>query len=134
MEKISGFSLVRNGIQFDYPFLESWRSLLPLVDELVLAIGESDDESLLAAKKFAREEGHNKVKIIESVWPLNDPIKKKSGLILSEQTNLALAHCQNDWCFYLQADEVLHEADYQAFKNSFRASQADPKIEAVVFG
>jgi glycosyltransferase involved in cell wall biosynthesis len=134
MEKISGFSLVRNGIQFDYPFLESWRSLLPLVDELVLAIGESDDDSLLAAQKFAHEEGQNKEKIIESVWPLNDPIKKKSGLILSEQTNLALAHCQNDWCFYLQADEVLHEADYQAFKNSFRASQADPKIEAVVYG
>jgi glycosyltransferase involved in cell wall biosynthesis len=133
MEKISGFSLVRNGIQFDYPFLESWRSLLPLVDELVLAIGKSDDDSLVIAQKFARDEGQKKVKIIESVWPLNDPIKKKSGLILSEQTNLALAHCQHDWCFYLQADEVLHESDYPAFKNSFRASQADPKIEAVVY-
>ena len=133
MEKISGFSLVRNGIQFDYPFLESWRSLLPLVDELVLAIGVSDDDSLAVAKKFAQDEGQNKVKIIESVWPLNDPIKKKSGLILSEQTNLALEQCQNDWCFYLQADEVLHEDDYSTFRESFRASQENKNIEAVVY-
>ena len=133
MEKISGFSILRNGIQFDYPFLESWRSLLPLVDELVLVIGESTDQSLAVAEKFSREEGEGKVKIFQSIWPLHDPIKKKSGLILSEQTNLALDYCQNDWCFYLQADEVIHEADYSAFKKAFRAAQENLSVEGVVF-
>ena len=62
MEKISGFSLVRNGVKFDYPFLESWRSLLPVVDELVLNIGFSEDNTLELAKKFADEEGEGKDK------------------------------------------------------------------------
>jgi hypothetical protein len=133
MAKISGFSLVRNGVQFDYPFLESWRSLLPLVDELILNIGVSDDASLAVAQKFADTEGQGKVKIFETVWPLNDPEKKKSGLILSEQTNLALDRCTHDWCFYLQADEVLHEEDYPAIRAALATAEKEKTIEAVVF-
>ena len=133
MEKISGFSLVRNGLKFDYPFLESWRSLLPLVDELVLNVGKSDDESLAVTQKFAREEGQGKVKIIETEWPLNDPEKKKSGLILSEQTNIALEACSHDWCIYIQADEVLHEADATLIQKALKAAEKNPAIEAIVF-
>jgi hypothetical protein len=132
MEKISGFSLVRNGLQFDYPFLESWRSLLPVVDELVLNIGISDDDSLAVAKKFAEEEGQGKVKIFESEWPLHIPEKKKSGLILSEQTNLALVKCTHDWCFYIQADEVIHEDDYSMIRKAVEKA-ATAKADAIVF-
>ena len=133
MEKISGFSLVRNGAKFDYPFLESWRSLLPLVDELVLNVGKSDDDSLEIAERFAREEGQGKVRIFETVWPLNDPQKKKSGLILSEQTNLALEQCVYDWCFYIQADEVLHEDDLPLIRKAVEQAAKDEELEAVVF-
>ena len=133
MEKISGFSLIRNGLKFDYPFLESWRSLLPLVDELVLNIGEGEDDTQATALQFARDEGEGKVKIFTSIWPLNDPEKRKSGLILSEQTNLALERCSHDWCFYLQADEVLHEDDYPLIKNALHEASKNPKIEAIVF-
>ena len=132
MEKISGFSLVRNGMKFDYPFLESWRSLLPVVDELVLNIGMSDDDTLAVARKFAAEEGNGKVRIFESEWPLHIPEKKKSGLILSEQTNLALDQCRFDWCFYLQADEVIHEDDYSLIRSSIEAAH-EQKLDAVVF-
>jgi glycosyltransferase involved in cell wall biosynthesis len=132
MEKISGFSLVRNGLQFDYPFLESWRSILPVVDELVLNIGISDDESLAVARKFAAEEGQGKVRIFESEWPLHIPEKRKSGLILSEQTNLALEQCAHDWCFYIQADEVLHEDDYPLIRESVKLGVSSG-AEAVVF-
>src|SRR5690242_5435074 len=109
--KISGFSLVRNGIRFDYPFLESLRSMLPLVDELVINVGIGDDETLRTIQEFAQKEGKGKVSYFESDWQLHIPEKKKGGLILSEQTNLALNRCKNDWCLYLQADEVLHEED-----------------------
>ena len=132
MEKISGFSLVRNGLKFDYPFLEAWRSLLPVVDELVLNIGISDDDSLAVAKKFAEEEGMGKVRIFESEWPLHIPEKKKSGLILSEQTNLALERCSYDWCFYIQADEVIHENDYSLIRKAVDDA-AKSGLDAVVF-
>lgn len=133
MEKISGFSLVRNGSKFDYPFLESWRSLLPWVSELVLNVGESEDDTLALAEKFARDEGQGKVRIVQTVWPLNDPEKKKSGLILSEQTNIALQACQHDWCFYLQADEVIHEADGPIILKAVQEASKKVGIEALVF-
>lgn len=132
MEKISGFSLVRNGVKFEYPFLEAWRSILPVVDELVLNIGKSDDDSLEQAQRFAREEGQGKVRIIETEWPLNDPEKKKSGLILSEQTNIALEACQYDWCFYIQADEVIHEEDVGRIRQSVELAALHQR-DAVVF-
>jgi glycosyltransferase involved in cell wall biosynthesis len=132
MEKISGFSIVRNGVQFEYPFLEAWRSILPAVDELVLNIGKSDDQSLEVARAFARDEGQNKVKIFETEWPLNDPEKKKSGLILSELTNLALDQCQYDWCFYIQADEVIHEEDVIRIRHAVDEA-AKNGLDAIVF-
>ena len=41
--KISGFTFIRNGNKFDFPYIESIKSILPLVDELVIAVGDSED-------------------------------------------------------------------------------------------
>ena len=131
--KISGFTLVRNGTQYDYPYLESLRSLLPLVDELVINVGKGTDDTAERIERFAREEGHGKVVIFESHWPLDDPEKKKGGLILSEQTNLALDRCTGDWCIYLQADEVLHQDDAVKLQEAFRALQKRPEVEGLLF-
>ena len=87
----------------------------------------------LPQKNLRTDEGQGKVKIFESHWPLNDPEKKKSGLILSEQTNLALERCSYDGCFYLQADEVLHESDYSLFRKSFSEAMSNSGVDAVVF-
>lgn len=130
--KISGFTLVRKGVKFDYPFLESLQSLLPLVDELVINVGVSDDETLFRIQEFARTAPQGKVVWFESNWPLDDPEKKKGGLILSEQTNLALDRCTGDWCIYLQADEVLHEADHARTLEALREANA-AGLDAVVF-
>lgn len=129
--KVSGFTIIRNGIRFGYPFLESLRSLAPLCDEIVIAVGDSDDNTLESVKKFCREFPH--AKYFETVWPLHDPEKKRQGLILSEQTNLALERCTGDWCVYLQADEVLHEADLPALKQALLDHRNDAAVEALVF-
>ena len=54
---LSGFSFIRNGVSLDYPFVEAYRSILPLIDELVVAVGDSTDgtRDFLAAfgKAFA---------------------------------------------------------------------------------
>lgn len=131
--KISAFSLIRNGVTFDYPFLEAFRSVLPIVDELVLNVGRGDDETLKTLQAFQAREGAGKVVIFETDWPLNDPEKKKGGLILSEMTNLALDRCQNDWCVYLQSDEVLHEDDLPILKNAIESAAQDPRCEGLLF-
>jgi hypothetical protein len=134
--KISGFTLIRNGTQYDYPFLESLRSLVPLVDELVINVGIGTDDTLERVQSFAFEvnaRGKCKVIYFESKWPLDDPDKKKSGLILSEQTNLALDRCSGEWLIYLQADEVLHEADVATLRQSLQAGLDNPRVEGLLF-
>jgi hypothetical protein len=130
---VSGFTLIRNGTQFDYPYLESLRSLLPLVDELIVNIGVGDDDTADRIARFAREEGAGKVLTFESHWPLDDPEKKKGGLILSEQTNLALERCSGDWCVYLQADEIFHEADQAAFRDALKRADARTDVDGLLF-
>lgn len=131
--KVSGFTLLRNGSKFDYPYLESLRSLLPLVDELVINIGKGDDDTADRIARFAREEGTGKVVTFESDWRLDDPERKRGGLILSEQTNLALDRCTGDWCIYLQADEVFHEDDAPWIRASLGAANSRPEIEGLLF-
>ena len=109
--KVSGFTFVRNGVKYDYPFLESINSLLPLCDEVVIAVGQSEDDTLERIKSLHSP----KIRILETVW---DESIRSGGKILSQQTNLALDKIDGDWAIYLQADEVLHEKDYWAIKDA----------------
>ena len=129
--RISGFTLIRNGQQFDYPYLESIRSLLPLVDELIINVGYGTDQTLEQLKNLAQKE--KKIQIFESDWQLDNPEKKKSGLILSEQTNLALDRCTGDWCIYLQADEVLHEDDIPLIQSALQRAHQRPEVQGLLF-
>ncbi len=129
--KVSGFTLIRNGCEFDYPFRESIQSILPIVDELVINVGEGTDRTETEIQKLSEKEP--KIRIIHSRWPLDDPEKRKSGMILAEQTNLALKACQHDWCVYLQADEVLHEKDHFLLSEQFRRFADIPEVEGLLF-
>ncbi|OFZ53686.1 MAG: hypothetical protein A2428_17345 [Bdellovibrionales bacterium RIFOXYC1_FULL_54_43] len=131
--KVSGFTLVRNGTQFDYPYLESLRSLLPIVDELIIDVGIGDDDTMDRIKRFADDEGAGKVQWFGTTWDLNNPEKRKGGLILSEHTNLALDRCVGDWCVYLQADEVFHEDDRDQLRSMLASTADDPRVEGLLF-
>ena len=100
--RISGFSFVRNGIKLGYPVKESILSILPVCDEFIISVGKSEDDT---AEQIASI-GDPKIKIIETVW---DPAMFVHGAINAYQTNIALKQCSGDWCFYVQADEVVHE-------------------------
>ncbi|WP_053765474.1 hypothetical protein [Leptospirillum ferriphilum] len=110
---VSAFTFCRNLVRMDYPFLESIRSVLPLVDEFIVVVGDSEDKTLeqIHAIKDPR------IKIIETVW---DMTLKKDGLIYAQQTNIALEACNpsGDWAFYIQGDEVLHEKDLPGIRTS----------------
>jgi hypothetical protein len=102
--KISGFTFCRNAVKYDYPIVESIKSILPIVDEYVVNVGKSEDNTL----KLIESIGDPRIRVVESVW---DESIRKGGLIFSQQTNIALQHCVGDWAIYLQADEVIHEND-----------------------
>lgn len=124
--KISGFTVIRNAELMGYPVIESIKSILPIVDEFVIGVGQSDDQT----KKMIESIGDKKIRIFDSFWDTN---KTKGGLILSEKTNEALDRCQNDWCFYLQADEVVHEQDLNIIYQAVLKASQDPKIDGLLF-
>jgi len=124
--KVSGFTFCRDAVKFDYPVVESIRSILPLVDEYVVNVGKSDD----GTRERIQSIGDPKIRIIDSVW---DESLRKDGLIFSQQTNIALSHCSGDWAFYLQADEVVHEADLPLLREAMERYLEDPKVLGLMF-
>lgn len=110
----------------DYPIVESIKSLLPVVDELIVGVGQSEDST----KELILGINDPKIKVFDSYW---DTAKTKGGLILSEKTNEALAHCANDWCIYLQGDEVLHENDYPQIRSSLEKYETDGQVQGLLF-
>lgn len=126
---ISGFTIIRNGDKLGYPYLEAIRSLAPLVDEIVVAMGDNEDqthESLLKLQK----EIQCPLRIINSPW---DPTNLKGGFELSKQTNIALDHCAHEICFYLQADEGLDENEYDIIRRDLKTFASDADVDALSF-
>ena len=124
--KVSGFSICRNAVKFDYPVVEVIRSALPIVDEFVVNVGQSDDGTL----ELIRTIGSDKIRIVESAW---DDSMQKDGLLFSRETNIALSRCTGDWALYLQADEVLHEADYDTMRRALRDHLLNPSVLGFTF-
>jgi len=120
--KISGFSYVRNGFDYDVPFLESIQSILPICDEFIVAVGNSIDgtrEAILALNS-------PKIKIIDTIW---DDSLKSGGKIFAQQSNIALDHITGDWAFHIQADEVIHENDLPKILNAIHQNENNQKID-----
>lgn len=125
---LSGFTFVRNGAKFDYPFEESLRSLLPVVDELVVLVGKGEDDTLARIQAIAATEP--KIQIFESVW---DDSLRQGGAILAQQTNLAMSYCRGEWGVYLQADEVLHEEDTGKIRAAIERVRGRNDVDGLLF-
>ena len=120
--KISAFTIIKNSLRFDYPVIESINSLLPFVDEYVINVGMSDDGTLELISKYF---GNNaKCVIFKSKW--EDVSRGVS--FFSNQTNNALSICSGDWCFYLQADECVHEDIGKSLRTLIAKADLDNKI------
>lgn len=124
--KVSGFTIIRDGVRLGYPFVESIRSILPLVDEFVIAVGNCTDET----EARLREIDSSKLVLFDSPW---DPALQEGGKILAVETNKALARCTGDWCFYLQGDEVIHENDVDRIDFAMRRHLNHTSVEGLSF-
>jgi hypothetical protein len=124
--RVSGFTFARDAVRLGYPLSESIRSLLPLVDELVVNVGRSGDGTL----DLVRGIGDPRIVVVESTW---DETSLERGRVLAEQTDIALDRCTGDACVYLQADEVLHEEDHPRIRDSLARMMDDPAVEGLIF-
>ncbi|MBM7556943.1 glycosyltransferase [Halanaerobacter jeridensis] len=126
--KISGFSMVRNATKLYYPIKEAIESVLPICDEFVVAVGKGDEDDY--TRERIESIDSDKIKIIDTEWDIES---QRNGVIHAEQTNLALEHCTGDWCFYIQADEIVHEKYLPIIKDRCIELADDDEVEALVF-
>jgi hypothetical protein len=126
--KICGFTFVRNAVKYDYPIIESITSILPIVEEFIVSVGNCDDGTLQLVQSI----NSPKIKIVHSVW---DDSLKEGGKILAVETDKALAHISpdSDWAFYLQADEVVHENDLPKIVKAAEQYLHNNKVEGLIF-
>jgi glycosyltransferase involved in cell wall biosynthesis len=126
--KVSGFTFVRNAIKFDYPIVEAITSILPICDEIIVAVGNSDDDTLGLIKSIDSP----KIKIIETIW---DDSLREGGKVLAVETNKALAAVSKDadWCFYIQGDEVVHEQYLPAIQKAMKDNLHDQEVDGLLF-
>jgi len=124
--KVSAFTFIRNGEILGYPFLQSIQSILPIVDEFIINVGESEDDTLALVKSIA----NSKIRIIESKW---NETMQDSGYVYGQQKMIAHYNCTGDWAFYVEGDEVYHENELEMISQSMKFYLNDPKVEALVF-
>ena len=123
---ISGFTFIRNGVELGFPFEASIRSLLPLVDEFVVVVGQSNDDTLARIHAI----GSPKIRVIETIW--NERMADR-GFVYAQQKMIAQFACIGDWAFYLEGDEVVHEAELDNIRASVDKHHTNPAVEALVF-
>lgn len=126
---VSGFTFIRNAVKYDYPIKEAILSILPLCDEVVVALGNSDDNT----RELLESIGSDKIKIFDSVW---DDSLREGGRVLAEETNKAFDRISSDsdWAFYIQGDEVFHEDGIQAVREAMIKYKDQPSVEGLLFG
>ncbi len=125
--KVSGFTFIRNAVLLDYPIVAAIQSILPLCDEVVVAVGNSTDDTLGLIQNI-----DPKVRIIQTTW---DDSLRQNGRVLAVETDKALAAINPaaDWAIYIQGDEVLHEADHPNILKAMTRYQHDQDVDGLLF-
>ncbi|MBP6532057.1 MAG: glycosyltransferase family 2 protein [Bacteroidia bacterium] len=125
--KVCGFTFIRNAIRFDYPIVEAITSILPMCDEFIVLVGNSDDNT----RNLIERIGSDKIKIHDSIW---DDSLREGGRVLAEETNKAMQLLPDDttWAFYIQGDEVIHEKYHQTILKAMDQFKYDVKVEGLL--
>ncbi|HLP51775.1 MAG TPA: hypothetical protein VK154_12895 [Chitinophagales bacterium] len=126
--KVSGFTIVRNALKYDYPVVEAILSILPLCDEFIVSVGNSEDDTLALIQSI----NSPKIKIVQTVW---DDNLRQGGKVLAIETDKAFAHIapDTDWAFYIQADEVVHEKYHDNIRAAMLQHKDNKAVDGLLF-
>lgn len=126
--KVTGFTFIKNAVKFDFPIKEAILSIMPLCDEIVVAVGDCED----GTRELVAAIHPTKIKIIDTVW---DATKNTGGIVLADETNKAFKAiaADSDWCFYIQGDEVFHEDGIKNVKAAMLKYNDDKNVDGLLF-
>lgn len=128
--KVTGFTFIRNAIKFDYPVSEAIRSILPLCDDFIVVVGDSDD----GTEDLVGNIDKQKIKIIKSTWD-DSPEMKRGGRVFAAETDKALHAIPDDseWAFYIQGDEVVHEKYLETVYSAMKKWKDTRNVDGLLF-
>ncbi|MGB4775199.1 MAG: glycosyltransferase family 2 protein [Daejeonella sp.] len=126
--KVTGFTFIANAIKNDYPIAEAIQSILPICDEFIVAVGKSEDETLLLIQNI----NSPKIKIIETIW---DYTVREGGKTFALETDKAYSAISEDtdWAFYIQGDECVHEKYLPVIKKAMEDNLLNFEVEGLLF-
>jgi len=125
--KVAGFSFIKNAVKFQYPIAEALLSILPLCDEVVVAVGNSEDNTREIVASV-----HPKIRILDTVW---DESLKQGGRVLAAETDKAFKAIGSDadWCIYIQGDEVMHEEGHAEVQDAMHKWKDAANVDGLLF-
>ncbi len=126
--KIAGFTFIANAIKNDYPIVEAIKSILPICDEFIIAVGKSEDDTLSLIQNI----NSPKIRIIETVW---DNTLREGGRTFALETDKAYNEISDDtdWAFYIQGDECVHEKYLPVIKKAMEDNLSNSEVEGLLF-
>ena len=126
--KVAGFTFIRNAVKNDYPVVEAITSILPICDEFVVALGNSEDET----EQLILDIKSPKIKIIHTIW--NESLRD-GGSVFAVETDKAFQAISPDvdWCFYIQGDECVHEKYLPVIKKEMEENLNKKEVEGLLF-
>lgn len=118
--KIAGYTHLLNAETHQYPYIQSIKSMLGFCDYVIVVDGGSKDGTLEKVKAI----GDDRIQIIEREWDPTEP--GMDGM----QKAFGRAMCPPDAEFLWQqdADEIVHEKDYQKIKELTKRFPAGVKL------
>ncbi|MDQ3683426.1 MAG: glycosyltransferase family 2 protein [Bacteroidota bacterium] len=125
--KVTGFSFIKNAVQFQYPIVEAIQSILPFCDDVIVVVGNSSD----GTRELVAAIDPKKIRIIDSVWDNS----LKDGRVLAVETDKAFKEisANADWCFYIQGDEVVHEDGYEEIVSAMTKWKDAKEVDGLLF-
>ena len=126
--KVAGFTFIRNAVVNDYPVVEAIKSILPICDEFVVAVGNCADNTRALVEAI----NDPKIRIVDTVW---DDTRRDGGAVFALETDKAFAAISKDadWAFYIQGDECVHEKYLPVIKQAMLDNLHQTKVEGLLF-